>query len=76
MKDHASDIPDITPRWLRPRAAAVYCGVHERTFRLWMAEGLIAVYKPSPHVALIDRAELDEMILNARNGWSARPPAA
>ncbi|WAC07847.1 MAG: helix-turn-helix domain-containing protein [Thermodesulfobacteriota bacterium] len=52
----------INPAWLRPKAAAAYCGVSERTLRKWLSEGLS--YSRVHGVILIRVSELNDFIHN------------
>lgn len=65
-KDHAvaeakSTSPRLQPRWLRPSAAAEYCGLSRSSLYEEMSAGKIHSYRVGG-CRLIDREELDRFI--------------
>ena len=48
--------------WLKPREAARYARVNERTLREWLQSGYIPYFKPSSRITLIRRKDLDQWI--------------
>ena len=51
----------IEPAWLKPKKAAIYAGISERTFRSWLKQGLVYSRMPSG-MMLVHRNDIDDFI--------------